>query len=64
MTYDNESEHKENSVTFTTSSIEMLRVNRDGFWVRGVKVKQDDNEAEYVYNAFKQWVVWSELNKQ
>jgi hypothetical protein len=29
-----------------------------------VKVKQDDNEAATVYNAFKQFLVWSELNRR
>lgn len=35
---------------------EMLKVAPDGFWVRGVKVPQDDKEAETVYNAFIQWM--------
>ena len=35
---------------------EMLRITEDGFWVRGMKVAQDDKEAETVYNAFKQWL--------
>lgn len=42
----------------------MLKVGKDGFWVRGVKVEQDDKEAEKVYNAFRQWIVWSELNRR
>ena len=41
----------------------MLRVGPDGFWVRGVKVEQDDNEAATVYNAFKAWMSWAQLNK-
>ena len=41
----------------------MLRVGPDGFWVRGVRVKQDDNEATTVYNAFKAWMTWAQLNK-
>ena len=40
---------------------EMIRVTRDGFWVRGVRVEQDDKEAETVYNAFKQWMAWAAL---
>ena len=40
------------------------RLKEDGFWVRGVKVAQDDKEAEIVYNAFKQWMMWSELNRR
>lgn len=43
---------------------EMLRVTRDGFWVRGVKVAQDDKEAETVYNAFKQWMAWASLTQR
>lgn len=41
----------------------MLRVSAEGFWVRGVKVNQDDNEAQSVYNAFKAWMTWAQLNK-
>lgn len=43
---------------------EMIRVTKDGFWVRGVKVAQDDKEAETVYNAFKQWMAWAALTQQ
>jgi len=43
---------------------EMIRVTKDGFWVRGVKVEQDDREAETVYNAFKQWMAWAALTQQ
>jgi hypothetical protein len=42
---------------------EMLRVASDGFWVRGRQVDQDDNEAETVYNAFKAWMIWAQLNR-
>jgi hypothetical protein len=40
---------------------EMLKVGPDGFWVRGVRVPQDDQEAQAVYNAFKQWMAWASL---
>lgn len=43
---------------------EMLRVSRDGFYVRGQRVPADDKEAETVYNAFKQFLVWAELNRR
>jgi hypothetical protein len=43
---------------------EMIRVTRDGFWVRGVRVPQDDKEAETVYNAFKQWMAWAALQQR
>lgn len=54
------------NITFQTgnNNTEMLKIGKDGFWVRGVKVEQDDKEAEIVYNAFKQWMVWSELNRR
>ena len=43
---------------------EMIRITRDGFWVRGVRVVQDDKEAETVYNAFKQWMAWAALTQR
>jgi hypothetical protein len=42
---------------------EILKVTKDGFFVRGKKVKQDDKEAEVVYNAFKQWLSWAQLQR-
>ena len=50
-----------NSIVCQAGGVEMLRVGPNGFWVRGVKVKQDDKEAETVYNAFKQWMAWASL---
>lgn len=55
---------KESHITCYTGATEMLRVAQDGFYVRGQKVPVDDKEAETVYNAFKQWLVWSELNRR
>jgi hypothetical protein len=43
---------------------EMLKIGPDGFWVRGIKVAADDKEALAVYNGFKQFLVWSELNRR
>ena len=43
---------------------EMLKVTKDGFYVRGKRVEQDDKEAEIVYNAFKQWLAWANLQQQ
>jgi len=42
----------------------MLRIDPDGFYVRGKKVAVDDKEAETVYNAFKQFLVWAEMNRR
>jgi hypothetical protein len=43
---------------------EMIRVDPNGFYVRGVRVPADDREAETVYNAFKQWLAWATLQQQ
>jgi len=53
-----------NTITCLAGGKEMLRVGPDGFWVRGVKVEQDDQEAQAVYNAFKQWMAWMSLQGQ
>ena len=42
---------------------EMLRVTKDGFYVRGIKVSQDEREAESVYKTFHQWLTWATLNR-
>ena len=50
-----------NTITCIAGGEEMLKVGPDGFWVRGVRVPQDDQEALAVYNAFKQWMAWTSL---
>ncbi len=57
-------EAMQNSLTMIAGGTEMLRVAQDGFYVRGKKIPVDDKEAETVYNAFKQFLVWAELNKR
>jgi len=66
-----DSEHKikfrdpePNNIVCMAGGTEMLKIGPEGFWVRGVKVAQDDKEAEAVYNGFKQFLVWLELNKR
>ena len=49
------------TITCLAGGDEMLRIGPEGFWVRGVKVPQDDQEAQAVYNAFKQWMAWMSL---
>ena len=52
------------NVTFNIGgNDELLRIAKDGFYVRGVKVEQNAEEAEKVYNAFHQWLTWSTLNR-
>jgi len=50
-------------ITFTGGSDEMLRISKDGFYIRGKRVNQDDKEAELVYNTFHQWLTWATLNR-
>lgn len=59
-----EFEAHQNSLTMIAGGSEMLRVAPDGFYIRGTKVPADDKEAEKVYNAFKQFLVWAELNRR
>ena len=59
MTADTE----ENTISFRGGSDEMLRIAKDGFYVRGKRVNQDDKEAELVYNTFHQWLTWATLNR-
>lgn len=35
---------------------ELLRISQDGFYVRGVKLEQDENEARALFDAFKEWL--------
>jgi hypothetical protein len=42
---------------------EMIRISKDGFYVRGVKVPVDDKEAIAVYNSFQQWLAWAQLQR-
>jgi hypothetical protein len=49
-------------INLTAGGDEMLRVAKDGFYVRGVKVAADEKEAEAVYKAFKQWMTYAILN--
>ena len=48
----------------TGNGDEMIKVTRDGFYVRGVLVPADEHEAETVYLAFKQWLAWANLQRR
>ncbi len=56
-------EPKPNNIVCNIGATEMLRVAEDGFYVRGEKVPVDDREAATVYNAFKEFLVWSRLHR-
>jgi len=52
------------TITFKASTNdEMLKIAPDGFYVRGVKIPQDEREAESVYKTFHQWLTWATLNR-
>ena len=54
---------EESTISFIGGSDEMLRIAKDGFYIRGIRVNQDDKEAELVYNTFHQWLTWATLNR-
>lgn len=56
-------EHKHDDIVLTGGGEEMLRVDKDGFYVRGVKVEATTKEAEQVYKAFKEWLAWASLSR-
>lgn len=42
----------------------MLKVAADGFYVRGVKLEQDEHEARKVYDSFMAWLAWAQLTQK
>ena len=56
-------EPKPNGIVLNAGVDEMIRVAADGFYVRGVRVPADEKEAETVYQAFKQWLAWANLQR-
>lgn len=52
------------NVCLNLGTEEMIRVTRDGFYIRGQRVPVDDNEAQTVYNAFKEFLTWAAINRQ
>lgn len=53
-----------NNVSMHAGGVEMLRVAKDGFYVRGVRVPADEKEASTVYEAFKAFLMWAELHRK
>lgn len=52
-----------NAITCLCGGEEMLKVSSDGFWVRGVRVEQDEGEAQAVYEGFKAWMAWAQITR-
>jgi hypothetical protein len=51
------------NITFYTGPSEMLKVTSNGFYVRGKKLPIDEQEAESVYQAFREFLIWSALTR-
>jgi len=50
-------------ISFKSDSVEMLRIERDAFYVRGEKIEIDEKEASTVYTAFSSWLSWVNLQR-
>ena len=48
-------------IVMSTGTTEMLKITKDSFYVRGVRVPQDEKEAQEVYEAFRQWMTYMAL---
>jgi len=57
-------DNQASNITLISGTTEMLRVAQDGFYVRGVKVEADENEAAAVYRAFKEFLIYHALTKE
>jgi hypothetical protein len=53
----------ENNITLLANNSEMLKVSPDGFYVRGIKLEQDEKEAKAVFDAFHGWLTWAALTR-
>ena len=51
------------AITCMAGGVDMLKVSPEGFWVRGVKVQQDEQEAQKVYEGFKAWMMWAQMTR-
>ena len=51
------------SISLTAAGEPILEVKEDGFYVRGVRLEQDEKEAREDYESFKAWLAWAQLNR-
>lgn len=54
---------KTNSVIINLNQTEWIKITDNGFWVRGVKVEQDEKEAKTVYDAFREFLTWATITQ-
>ena len=59
----NSIERAQNSIHFHAGTDTMLSISKDGFYVRGVKIEQDEHEAKKVHESFTQWLAWAQLQR-
>lgn len=52
-----------NNIVFNIGTAEMLRVDEDGFYVRGQKVPVDSDEGLAVYRAFRNFLAYHALTR-
>lgn len=63
--YELRDDYQPSSISFNVDQDqEWIRITNEGFWVRGVKVPQNNKEAQTVYNAFKQWLAYANLTRR
>ena len=53
-----------NTLVMFIDQIEWLKITEEGFWVRGEKVAQGKDEARIVYQAFQDFLMWSNLTRE
>ena len=52
-----------NSIVIQLNQVEWIKISDSGFWVRGIKVDQDEKEAKTVYNAFREFLTWASITQ-
>ena len=53
-----------NYINFVLEGEELLRLEKDAFYVRGERVTIPEKEAMEVYNSFSQWLAWAQLSNK
>ena len=53
-----------NTLVMFINQIEWLKISEEGFWVRGEKVAQGQDEARIVYQAFQDFLMWANLTRE
>lgn len=54
---------KVSALTMIVNDTEWIKITDNGFWVRGVRVEQGPEEARIIYEAFREFLMWSNLTR-